>query len=46
MRVGILTLHAQTNYGAVLQAYALRSAIAAMGHDAMVIDRWRTTCAS
>ena len=41
MRVGILTLHAQTNYGAVLQAYALRSAIAAMGHDAMVIDRWR-----
>ena len=41
MRVGILTLHAQTNYGAVLQAYALKSAIASMGHDAYVIDRWR-----
>ncbi len=41
MRVGILTLHAQTNYGAVLQAFALKSALADMGHDAMVIDRWR-----
>ena len=41
MRIGILTLHAQTNYGAVLQAYALKSAIAAMGHDVRVIDRWR-----
>lgn len=41
MRVGILTLHAQTNYGAVLQAYALKSAIDAMGHEARVIDRWR-----
>ena len=41
MRVGILTLHAQTNYGAVLQAYALKSAIADMGHDVRVIDRWR-----
>ena len=41
MRVGILTLHAQTNYGAVLQAYALKSAIDAMGHEAHVIDRWR-----
>lgn len=41
MRIGILTLHAQTNYGAVLQAYALKSAIAAMGHEARVIDRWR-----
>lgn len=41
MRVGILTLHAQTNYGAVLQAYALRNAISEMGHDVRVIDRWR-----
>lgn len=41
MRVGILTLHSQTNYGAVLQAFALKSAIADMGHDVRVIDRWR-----
>ena len=41
MRVGILTLHSQTNYGAVLQAFALRSALADMGHDVRVIDRWR-----
>lgn len=41
MRVGILTLHAQTNYGAVLQAYALKSALQDMGHDVRVIDRWR-----
>lgn len=41
MRVGILTLHAQTNYGAVLQAFALKSALADMGYDACVIDRWR-----
>ena len=41
MRLGILTLHAQTNYGAVLQAFALRTALADMGHDVYVIDRWR-----
>ena len=41
MRVGILTLHSQTNYGAVLQAFALKSALADMGHDVRVIDRWR-----
>lgn len=41
MRVGILTLHAQTNYGAVLQAFALKVALADMGHDVRVIDRWR-----
>ena len=41
MRLGILTLHAQTNYGAVLQAFALRAALADMGHDVRVIDRWR-----
>lgn len=41
MRVGILTLHAQTNYGAVLQAFALRAVLTEMGHEAFVIDRWR-----
>lgn len=37
MRVGILTFHYGRNYGALLQAYGLRRAIAALGHDAAVI---------
>ena len=41
MRIGILTLHDSVNYGAVLQAYALRSHLTALGHEAVVIDRRR-----
>ena len=41
MRVGILTLHDSINYGAVLQAYALRSYLTVLGHEAIVIDRRR-----
>ena len=41
MRIGILTLHDSVNYGAVLQAYALRSHLTAFGHEAVVIDRRR-----
>lgn len=41
MRIGILTLHDSVNYGAVLQAYALRSYLTALGHEAVVIDRRR-----
>lgn len=40
MKFGILTWHAQLNYGGVLQAYALRVAIQALGHDAVVVDKW------
>ena len=40
MRIGILTLHSQTNYGGVLQAYALQEVLTGLGHDVVVIDRW------
>lgn len=37
-KVGILTYHRSINYGAMLQAYALRYTIQKLGHDAEVID--------
>lgn len=39
MKIGILTLHASKNYGAVLQCYALLSYIKGHGHEAVVIDK-------
>ena len=41
MRIGILTLHDSPNYGAVLQAYAMRAYLTGLGHTAFVIDRRR-----
>ena len=41
MRIGILTLHDSPNYGAVLQAYAMREYLAGLGHEVFVIDRRR-----
>ena len=41
MKIGILTLHDSPNYGAVLQAYAMRAHLAGLGHEAFVIDRRR-----
>ena len=41
MKIGILTLHDSPNYGAVLQAYAMRSYLTGRGHEAFVIDRRR-----
>ncbi|AGY56531.1 polysaccharide pyruvyl transferase family protein [Gloeobacter kilaueensis] len=38
MKVGILTFHHTTNYGAMLQNYALAKTIAAMGFDVEDID--------
>ncbi len=38
MRVGILTFHRTTNYGAVLQTYALQNYLQRLGVDAEVID--------
>lgn len=40
MKIGILTFHSQLNYGGVLQAFALQEALRAMGHDAIIINRW------
>ena len=38
MKVGILTFHDAHNYGAVLQAYALKKHIQNMGHEAIIIN--------
>ena len=38
MKIGILTFHWATNYGAVLQCYALQSFLEAKGHDVKVIN--------
>ncbi len=38
MKAGIITFHSAVNFGAALQACALRSAVAAMGHECSVID--------
>lgn len=39
MRIGILTLPLHTNYGGILQAYALQTALERMGHDVVVINK-------
>lgn len=38
MKVGIFTLPLHTNYGGVLQAYALYSVLTEMGHEVSLID--------
>lgn len=38
MKVGILTLPLHTNYGGILQAYALQTVLSRSEHDAYVID--------
>lgn len=38
MKIGILTFHNAHNYGAVLQAYALRTKLRKMGYDAHIIN--------
>lgn len=40
MKIGILTYHRSQNYGALLQAVALRKVLASMGHDVSFIDYW------
>ena len=40
MKIGILTYHRAYNYGAFLQAYALKSFLAGMGHEVNFIDYW------
>jgi hypothetical protein len=38
MRIGILTIHAAYNYGAMLQAYATQTALIQLGHKVQIID--------
>lgn len=38
LRIGIITFHWSTNYGAVLQCYALQEALSSLGHDVSVIN--------
>lgn len=40
MKIGILTYHRSLNYGALLQAVALRSVLSEMGHEATFVDYW------
>lgn len=39
MRIGILTLPLHTNYGGILQAYALQTVLERMGHEVKVIHK-------
>lgn len=39
MRIAIVTLPLHTNYGGILQAYALKTYLESMGHQATVLDR-------
>lgn len=39
MKIGILTLPQETNYGGVLQAFAMQHTLRSLGHDAVTIDR-------
>ena len=38
MKIGILTLPIETNYGGILQAFALQKVLRDMGHDVLTID--------
>lgn len=39
MKIGILTLPLNENYGGVLQAYALQQVLAGMGHEPVLLNR-------
>ena len=39
MKIGILTLPLHTNYGGILQSYALQTVLQRMGHDVTVINQ-------
>ena len=41
MKIGILTLPLETNYGGILQAFALQTILRKMGNDVITIDRHR-----
>ena len=39
MKIGILTLPLHTNYGGILQAYALQTVLERMGHEVVVFNK-------
>ena len=39
-KIGILTYHRAENYGALLQAYALKTYLTGLGHDVHFVDYW------
>lgn len=39
MKIGILTLPLHTNYGGILQAYALQTILERMGHKVVILDK-------
>ena len=41
MKIGILTLPLHTNYGGILQAYALQTVLERMGHEVVVLNKER-----
>ena len=41
MKIGILTLPLRTNYGGILQAYALQMSLRDMGHEVYIIEKKR-----
>ena len=41
MRIGILTLPLHTNYGGILQAYALQTVLERLGHEVCLIEKKR-----
>ena len=40
MKIGVITLPLHTNYGGILQAYALQRVLQDMGHDAVLLDSY------
>lgn len=40
MKIGIVTYHRSHNYGALLQAIAIRVVLKSLGHDAYYVDYW------
>lgn len=40
MKIGVVTLPLHTNYGGILQAYALQRVLQDMGHDAVLLDSY------
>lgn len=42
MKIGILSLVLHTNYGGILQAFALQTVLERMGHEVIVLDKDRT----
>ena len=39
MRIGILTQPLRTNYGGLLQAFALQTVLTRLGHEAIILNR-------